>query len=192
MPTREELDEWQSDPVALLSSREPAVSAGSEADSPRPCAELLLTCMLVRERAQVSAAVVRMAEEARALVKQPASSAEEAAARVLVCDGVYRAIGVLSQELPKETVSFPQWFSGELRPMLEQHAAHAAGGLPPPGTAAWASALPERLLCARGLWLIGRFSDDVAEDPKALELVVPVVLQHLVRHSGTLIRMHSR
>lgn len=181
VPTREELDEWQSDPVALLASREPTVSAGGEADSPRPCAELLLTCMLLRECSAVSAAVLRVAEEARAQLKQPASSAEEAAARVLVCDGAYRAIGVLAGEMPKESVSFPSWFNGEIRPMLEAHAALAAGGLAAPGSPAWVAALPERLLCARGLWLIGRFCDDVAEDPEALELVVPVVLQHLAR-----------
>lgn len=181
VPTREELDEWECDPAALLASREPAVAPGGEADSPRPCAELLLTCLLLRKPPAVSAAVLRAAEEARALLSQPAASPAESAARVLVLDGAYRAIGVLSHELPKASVSFPQWFTGELRPMLDAHAARAAGGLPPPGTPAWAAALPERLLCARGLWLIGRFCDDVAEDPKALELVVPVVLQHLVR-----------
>lgn len=178
VPTREELDEWQGDPVALLASREPAVAPGGEADSPRPCAELLLTCMLLREKAHVSAAVLRVAEEARALLKQQAPSAEEAAARVLVCDGAYRAIGVLAQEMPKESVSFPQWFAGELRPMLEAHAAHTAGGLPPPGTAAWAAALPERLLCARGLWLIGA---PVAFTPSlSLSLAPPPETRHAV------------
>lgn len=132
-------------------------------DSPRPCAETLLLCLLLRDRARVAATALRLAAQAQAT---PVDSGDASA--VLFRDGVYRAIGVLAPELPSGAVDFAAWLRGELAPLLAAHASAAEGARHGDAAAAQqAASLPRRLLAARALWLIGRFSEAVVDPPRA-------------------------
>ena len=161
VPTPAELDEWRSDPEALLAQGEPA-AAGAEGDSARPCAETLLLCLTLRDRQKVSAIVLGLAQQA-----QQSCGAEDAAS-VLFRDGVYRALGVLAPELPAGTVDVWSWARAELLPLLAEHAGCADAARRGDAQAqAAAHSLPRRLLAARALWLLGRFAEELVA-PKQL------------------------
>lgn len=133
--TQSEIEEWQAESEAQYQPS--AAHAGSsDADSPRPCAELLLRAMLERDNETVSNYVIQLAAHAQS---KPLSDPQEALYR----DVCYRAVGLLGHE-SIHYIDFNSWYMNELQPMLNINGQEA-------------NLLQARVLRARALWLIGCF-----------------------------------
>jgi len=164
--TQSEIEEWQAESEAQYQPS--AAHAGSsDADSPRPCAELLLRAMLERQPELVSNQVIQLAAQAQT---KSLSDPQEALYR----DACYRAVGLLGQH-SSNVIDFNSWFANELQPMLNV-------------TGEEASLLQARVLRARALWLLGCFEAKLDTQTKrsALELL----LRH-VEPSNPLVALHA-
>lgn len=136
--SREELEEWQSDPEGYIRSLE--LEAAPDADTPRPVGVGLLLCMLERGGEGPGRALIDLAARLQ-------SQGDGAPPDVLLMrEACYRAIG---EGFPHVSsfISFASWYSAEIAPQLRDR-------LPAFKTPGGANIIMA-VLQARALWLVG-------------------------------------
>lgn len=149
--SREEIDEWTSDPEGYVRSLE--LESAPDADTPRPVGVGLLLCMLERGGEGPGRALIDLA--ARLQAQGDGAPAES----LLMREACYRAIG---EGFPHVSglISFPAWYGAEIAPQLRDRVAAftapgGGGGGGGAGGAGGAGGVIMAVLQARALWLVG-------------------------------------
>lgn len=140
--TPEEKIEWENDPEGF--AREVDTEASPEADNPRSCGIGIIECMLEYSAENVRRSIMSLAQ----MVAQNSSPSDDS---IMAREAMYRIVGEGFPHL-KTTISFDQWYNGELKPILM--------GTDPILPAL--SPFARSILTCRSLWLISVCGEDLA------------------------------